>query len=180
MNGVTQLVLIIAVIGYVLVRRMLGQPAEAKRMLVLPAILVVIGLWNIESVTGSSIALIFLVVTTVIGIGLGALRGLSIRLYHQDDIVFMRYTWVTVLLWVLNIGVKVGAGALLATLDKSTDSNSAMFVSLGLGLLAEGVVVLAKALRSGQQIVWKTGKDGAPHERSQFLDDLQRRVNGRR
>ncbi|SDZ27284.1 Protein of unknown function [Amycolatopsis xylanica] len=179
MSGVTQIVLIVAVIGYVLVRRMAGQPAEAKRMLVLPAILVVIGLSDIGSVTRSGIALTFLVVTTALGVALGALRGLSIRLYHQDGLVFMRYTWVTVLLWVANIGVKVGSGALLAALDKGTDSNNAMFVSLGLGLLAEGVVVLAKALRSDHQIVWKTGKDGAPHERSPFLDDLQRRASRR-
>ncbi|MFD8494704.1 DUF1453 domain-containing protein [Amycolatopsis sp. NPDC059657] len=179
MSGVTQIVLIIAVIGYVLVRRMTGQPAEAKRMLVLPAILVVVGLSDLGSATRSGIALTFLVVTTAIGVALGALRGLTIRLYHQDDIVFMRYTWVTVLLWVANIGVKLGAGALLAALDKGTDSNNAMFVSLGFGLLAEGLVVLAKALRSGKQVVWKTGKDGRPHERSQLLDDLQRRVGGR-
>jgi hypothetical protein len=41
-----EVLFIIAAVGFVLIRRMMGEQAEAKRMLVLPAILTVIGLSN--------------------------------------------------------------------------------------------------------------------------------------
>ncbi|GAA1978216.1 DUF1453 domain-containing protein [Amycolatopsis minnesotensis] len=179
MSGPVQIVLIIAAIGYVLLRRFTGEPAEAKRMLVLPAVLTVIGLTNLDGVTGT--ALLFLVVTALLSIGLGALRGASVRVYRQDGVVFMRYTWVTLVLWVLNVAVKFGATLLLGVFDKGAASalGNTTMLTIGLGMLVEGVVALAKALRGGHQVIWEKGKDGAPNRTSPLLDGLRDRIANR-
>jgi hypothetical protein len=181
MNGTLQVVLIIAVIAYVLIRRLAGEPAEAKRMLILPAVLIVVGIANLDDLTHSGTALLFFIGTLLISVVLGALRGASIRLSRREGIVFMRYTWVTVALWVVNIGVKFGGNLLLGAIDKSGAAvlGNTVLLTVGVGMLLEGVVVLGRALRSGEQVIWAQGRDGAPHRTSPWLDDLQRQFSRR-
>ncbi|GHF53072.1 hypothetical protein GCM10017566_28070 [Amycolatopsis bartoniae] len=171
--------LVIAVIAYVLIRRLAGEPAQAKRMLVIPAILVIVGLKDLHGVTGAALA--YLVVTGLVTVVLGALRGASIRLFQREGVVFMRYTAVTLGLWVLNIAVKFGSSFLMHVLDPAaaTAAGNTLMLSLGLGVLVEGLVVLAKAVRGEGRILWEKGRDGGPHRSAQWLDDLQRRYSGR-
>lgn len=176
MSGTLQVVLIVAAVAYLLIRRLAGEPAEAKRMLILPAVLTVIGITNLDDLSHSGTAVLFLVGTLLISVVLGALRGASIRLSRRNGIVFMRYTWVTVVLWVANIAVKFGGNLLLGAIDKSDAAvlGNTVLLTVGVGMLLEGVVVLGRALRSGEQVIWAQGRDGAPHQTSPWLDDLQR------
>lgn len=156
MSGPVEIVVIIAAVGYVLARRMAGEPAQAKRMLILPAVLTVVGFTDIGKAGTSGTAVAFLVATAAVSVVLGAARGASIRLSARDGIVFLRYTWLTVGLWVLNLVVKFGANALLGATDRHTVTaagNSLLF-TLGLGLLTEGVVVLVRAVRGEGRILW--------------------------
>ncbi|MFB7493117.1 DUF1453 domain-containing protein [Streptomyces sp. NPDC056161] len=178
MSGPVEVVLILAAVAYVLVRRMIGEPAQAKRMLVLPAVLAVIGLSDVSGAGHSLVALLFLAATAGVSLLLGALRGMSIRLSSQNGLVFVRYSGVTVALWVVNLVVKFGANLLFGALDPhaaSAAGNSLLF-TLGLGMLAEGLVVLARALRTDSRIAWAEGKGGAPHTMSPALDEIQRRI----
>lgn len=179
MSTPIEILLVVALVGYMLVRRLLGEPAQAKRMLLLPAVLAVIGLSSAGDVLHDSAQLGFLVVTTLVSVGIGGLRGLSIRVFVRDGIVNMRYTGMTIVLWVVNIAVKLGGNFLLSTVDPHADGGNTLMLTLGAGLLTEGVVVLAKAMRTGGQVIWQQGKDGAPHQTSQWLNDLQSRI-GRR
>lgn len=179
MSAPLEILLVVVLVGYMLIRRLLGEPAQAKRMLVLPAVLTVIGLSSAKDVLHDPVQLGFLAVTTLIGVGIGALRGLSVRVYVQDGIANMRYTAISVVLWVVNIAAKLGGNFLLTAVDPHADSSSTLMLTLGAGLLMEGVVVLAKAMRTGGQVIWQQGKDGAPHQTSPFLNDLQSRI-GRR
>ncbi|MDT8913308.1 DUF1453 domain-containing protein [Amycolatopsis sp. PS_44_ISF1] len=181
MSGPLQVVLIIAVIAYVLIRRLAGEPAEAKRMLILPAILIAVGLSQLDDLGRSGVAVLFLAGTTLVSAALGALRGVTIRLPRRDGIVFMRYTAVTIVLWVVNIAVKIGAGLLLGAIDPAGSDalGGTTFLTVGVGMLLEGVVVLARALRTGDQVIWAQGRDGAPHRTSPWLDDLQRQLSRR-
>jgi hypothetical protein len=170
-----EILLVVALVGYMLIRRLLGEPAQAKRMLVLPAVLAVIGLSSAKDVLHDPVQLGFLVVTTLVSIGIGGLRGLSIRVFVRDGIVNMRYTGITIVLWVVNIAVKLGGNFLMGAIDPHADGGNTLMLTLGAGLLMEGVVVLAKAMRTGGQVIWQQGKDGAPHRTSRFIDDLQAR-----
>lgn len=175
MSGPMEIVLIVAAIGYLLVRRMAGEPAQAKRMLVLPAVLSVIGLNDVSGQVKSPLSLVFLVATAAVSLLLGALRGASVRISHRDGLAFVRYTGVTVLLWILNVAVKLGANLALHSLapkDAGVAGNSLLF-TLGLSILAEGLVILYRALRGNHRVMWAQGRNGAPHQMSPFLDNLR-------
>jgi hypothetical protein len=174
-----EILLVVALVGYMLIRRLMGEPAQAKRMLVLPAVLTVIGLSGVNDILRDPVQLGFLAVTTLISIAVGALRGLSIRVFVRDGIVNMRYTGITIVLWVVNIAAKLGGNVLLGAVDPHAAAGNTLMLTLGAGLLMEGVIVLGKAMRTGGQVVWQQGKDGAPHRTSQWVDDLQARIADR-
>ncbi|GAB3577841.1 hypothetical protein GCM10027445_44200 [Amycolatopsis endophytica] len=164
MSGPVQIVLIVLIIGYILTRRLSGVPAQGKRILLLPAVLVVLGVTKLHQVDALE-----LITSGALSVVLGGARGASIRLYSSGGVVFLRYTALTVVLWLVNIGAKLGLGVLFGSVADS------LLLTLGLGVLVEGVVVLGRALRTGDRIVWAKGRGGAPHRTSPLLDDLQRR-----
>jgi hypothetical protein len=177
MGATIQIVLIAAAIIYVMARRIMGEPAVGKRLLVLPAVLGVIGLaqTSVHSVT----ALVFLLASVALSAVLGLLRGLTIRTYEQNGIVMLRYTAVTIGLWVASIAARLGAGFLMNQIDPSAaQAGNGLMLVVGAGLLAEGLVVMTKAVRVRGQVVWSKGRRGAPHRTSPFLDSWQQKVHG--
>ncbi|GAA3556192.1 hypothetical protein GCM10022222_44750 [Amycolatopsis ultiminotia] len=181
MSGPLEAVLIVAAIGYLLLRRLAGQPAQAKQMLVVPAVLTVIGLSDVKDVVHSPLALGFLVVTALLSAGIGALRGASIRLFEREGVVYMRYTAVTVVLLVVNVAVKFGANLLLGAIDQSQVAvlGNTLMLTLGVSMLLEGVVTMGRALRGEHKILWEKRRDGVART-SPWLDDLQRRMSADR
>ncbi|MBE1463508.1 DUF1453 family protein [Kibdelosporangium phytohabitans] len=176
MSGPVEIVLIIAVIAYVLGRRLLGEPVQGKRLLLLPAVLLGAGLLDLTKVAQSPASIWFLIATTVLSAVLGLLRGASTRVFEKDGVVHLRYTVMTLVLWAANIAVKFGAGAVLGTVAPNADRGNGMMFTLGAGLLAEGLVVLSKAVRSEGRIMWAKGRNGQPHRMSPRLDAMQQQA----
>ena len=181
MSGPVEIVLILAAVGYLLIRRVLGEPAQAKRMLVLPVVLSLIGLSDVSGEVKTPLSLLFLVATAAISVVLGALRGASVRISQRDGLAFVRYTGATVLLWVVNLAIKFGANLALGAIDPQDAGavGNSLLLTLGLGILAEGLVVLYRALRHDHQVIWTQGRDGAPHQMSPFLDNLRHSLANR-
>lgn len=181
MSGPLEIVLILAAICFVMVRRMMGEPAQAKRMLILPAVLSVIGLSDLSGQLKTPMAAVFLVATAAISVGIGALRGASVRISQRNGLAFVQYTWLTVTLWVVNLVIKFGADFVLKAADAKDAGavSNSLLLTLGAGMLVEGLVVLYRALRSDHQVVWQEGKNGAPRQMSPFLDNLRRSLNDR-
>ncbi|MET1073966.1 MAG: DUF1453 domain-containing protein [Umezawaea sp.] len=165
MSGPVEIVLIIAAIAYIVARRLLGEPAEAKRVLALPAVLTVVGLVDVTKVAQSPVAIGFLVGTTVVSVLLGLLRGASIRVFERDGVAHLKYTAGTLVLWAVNIVLKLGAGFALGVVDPATDhaGGNGLMLTLGAGMVAEGLVVMAKAMGTDGQVLWAKGRRGAPH-----------------
>ncbi|MGW6446326.1 DUF1453 domain-containing protein [Lentzea sp. NPDC055074] len=172
MNTTVEIVLIAAAIVYVMARRLLGEPAVGKRLLLLPVILGVIGLTQIQQG-----AFVFLLVSTAFSVVFGVLRGLTTRTYEQHGIVMLRYTAMTIVLWVASIAARFAVGFLLAP---DGAQGTGLMLVVGAGLLAEGLVVMSKAVRVGGQVVWSKGRDGAPHRTSAFVDSWQEKARGTR
>lgn len=172
----TEIVLIIAAIGYVLGRRMLGQLLEARALLVLPAVLTVVGFTQLHEVRPVSVAAVtFAGVGVVASVLIGLARGATIALEERDGRVWMRYRWSTVCLWVLNFAVKAAMipVELLVSHSASSAAGHSIVFAIGLGILAESAVVLLRAMRSDSEIVWRKGKDGAPHQTNDKLDSVR-------
>ena len=177
MSGIVEIVIIVAVVIYMLISRMIGQPAQAKRMLLLPAILTVVGVTQLSGVH-SSTSVLFLVATAAISVVIGAARGFSVRISLRDGAAFVRYTGWTVALWVLNIAVKFGANALLGAIAGKAvgDASNSVMVTIGLGLLVEGLVVLYRAMRADHPVIWSQDRDGR-RQMSPMLDSVRRNLN---
>ena len=176
MTGTVEVVVIAAAIIYVMARRLMGEPAVGKRLLVLPAVLGVIGLT--QASVHSLPAVVFLVASAALSVVFGLLRGLTIRTYEQNGIVMLRYTAVTVVLWVASIAARFAAGFVMNLIDPSAvQPGSGLMLVVGAGLLAEGLVVMAKAVRVRGQVVWSKGRHGEPHRTSPFLDSWQQKVH---
>ena len=180
MSGPVEIVLILVAIGYVLVTRVIGQPAQAKRMLILPAVLAVIGLSDVSGELKTTTSVLFLVGTAAISVLLGAARGASVRISRRDGLAFVRYTGWTVLLWVVNLAVKFGANLLLTSVDPqdATGVSNSLLLTLGVGMLVEGLVVLYRALRADHPVMWSQGRDGGSRQMSPLLDSMRRNLNG--
>jgi hypothetical protein len=159
MSGPVEIVVILAAVGYLLVRRVMGEPAQVRRMLILPAVLTLIGLSDVSGDVRTPLSLTFLVGTAAVSVVLGALRGLSVRISQQGGIAFIRYTVITIILWVVNLAIKFGANLALRVIDPKDAAavGNSLLLTLGLGILAEGLVVLYRALRNGYQATgWNT------------------------
>lgn len=80
----------------------------------------------------------------------------------------------------MNFAIKFGASFVLGVVDPAAEHavGNGMLLTLGSGLLLEGLVVLLKASRIGGRIVWERGKDGQPHKTSPFLDRIQQKMQG--
>lgn len=174
MSDPIQIILVVALVAYVLIRRLAGQPAQGKKLLILPVIIMVIGIASLSH-TWSPLAVGFLVATTGISFIIGILRGVSIKLFDKDGIVWMRYTAITVVLWVVNIAIKIAAAFAIAAINPvaAHEESSGLLISLGMGVLMEGVVVAMKAVNTNSRVLWAKGKDGQADRHSDFLDNLQ-------
>jgi hypothetical protein len=177
MSGPVEVVLIVAAVVYVMVRRMIGEPAQAKRMLVLPGVLAVIGLTDVAKQVHSAGSLGFLAVTIGISVLFGLLRGASVRVSQRGGLAFVRYTWVTVALWLANLAVKFGAN--LVASHGLTGAGGSLLLTLGAGMLVEGLVVMYRALRDNHPVMWADGENGGQGRMSPMLEGLRQNLNSR-
>lgn len=154
------ILLVIAAIGYVLWSRMQGRPLQARRLLVLPAVLTVIGIFDL---TGSSAPhlgskdIAFLVASITLSVVLGAARGATIELYPREGALWQRYRRRTVALWITLISAKLVLAALASAAHaQAGGGTNSLMLSLGLSLAAEAAIVGPRAL--------STGLPFAPHD----------------
>jgi hypothetical protein len=177
-SGSFDSLLIVAAVGYVMARRVIGEPAQGKRMLLLPVVLVAMGLSDVSKAGHNPTAVGYLIASAAVSVVLGAMRGASTRLSAKDGIVYVHYRGLTILLWAVNLAVKFGANAAFQHLDKpaATAAGNSLLLTLGAGMLFEGLVTLSRALRTDQQVIWSKGKDGQAHRTSPFLDGMQSRM----
>ncbi|HEX4213728.1 MAG TPA: hypothetical protein VIA06_10460 [Candidatus Dormibacteraeota bacterium] len=160
--------LAVVIFVYVLARRLAGHPLSARRLFILPVVAVGLGL--IELVNGAPahvkpLDVELLLLSALISIGLGAWRGLTVRIFVRGGFPWQRYTAATVLLWIVQIAAKFAVtyggekgGATLAS------STWALILTLGLSLAAEAAVIAPRALA--------THASFSPRGRSRLIDGL--------
>jgi hypothetical protein len=164
------IVLAVAAVGYVLWSRMKGQPLKAKRLLLLPAALVVLGIANL---TGSSAPHLtpedagFLAASAGLAAVLGAARGATIELYPRGGELWQRYRPVTVGLWITLIATKLILTVAAGAVHASAGGTSSLLLTLGISLLAEAAIVGPRALSTG--LPFATSQDSG-HGRDSHRD----------
>jgi FtsH-binding integral membrane protein len=151
MNSVLWIVVAAAILVFVIGRRLAGEPLKAGRITVLPLALAVIGLYQVSKAPHLSPTDIGLIaVEAVIAVGIGLLRGSTIKVFVRDGHLWQKYSWATVGLWLVSILLRFGmtGGAVLLGADRSV-MQTAILLTLGLTFAGEGAIIALRARALG-------------------------------
>ncbi|MFD8498374.1 DUF1453 domain-containing protein [Amycolatopsis sp. NPDC059657] len=146
--GFWSIAAIVVVVIVVIVKRLIGEPLNARDLVIPPLVLIGIGVWSLRKIELTGLDIAWLAGGSALGLGMGALRGTTLRLFAKDGVLWQRYTGWTFGVWVLSIAVNGGFGFLAVAGGMHTDARP-MPLSIGISLLGEMVVVGLRALRTG-------------------------------
>jgi hypothetical protein len=147
-----EILAVIGVIGYIIVRQILGEPLRGKRAVVLPAILTVIGFSDLHGNGGhlQPVDVTCLVAgaigSAVIGLGFGAITRLESRNGYLWAQLPVRGLWLWGALAAWRVAVFAMAAAMHAHVAASS---STLLFSLGVNRLAQAAVIVPRALAAG-------------------------------
>ncbi|WP_031469094.1 DUF1453 family protein [Sciscionella sediminilitoris] len=143
---------VVALVVLMIVRRTRGVPVSARRLLIVPLVLLVVG---VQQISGdlhvmSRLDWLLALAFAVVSLGAGVLRGVLSRLYEQEGRAWMRYTWVTVCVWLALIPLRVGMVVLANVFGASVAGGThLMFLLLALTFGGEALVVFPRARARG-------------------------------
>ncbi len=150
MSGALQVIIGIAVLGWVVYNQLRVRQFTARRLRI-AGILGVVGVVEVASAAGahpvSVVGWTLLVVGLVVGAALGLLRAATVRLWVRDGAVYTQGHALTAALWIVGIAIHVGldllAGAIAPTANAVNSSSVLLFIAVSLGV--QGLVTLQRA-----------------------------------
>jgi hypothetical protein len=145
---IAQIVLVAGLVIFMIVRRFAGQPLQAKSMLI-PLALTVWGGYQMRGDHFSAPDVAFLAISVLLGLAAGAARGVTIKIFTRDGHLWQRYRLATLGVWVALILVRLGMSAGAHRVGIHLDTTSTVLMMSGVSLIAETVVVSARAARTG-------------------------------
>jgi hypothetical protein len=162
----------IAVIGYLIYRQLAGQALRAKMVLALPVVLTVYGVTQLtghgQHLHPADIGLLAAgaLGTLIIGAGIGALT----RLENRDGGLWGKLPLRGLWLWAAAFAVDGGIHVAALGLHAKVAASGAPILLLGLNRLAQAGVIAARALAAGIPF--------APDNRGNRLQDRAGRIRG--
>ncbi|MFI0737551.1 DUF1453 domain-containing protein [Streptomyces sp. NPDC021100] len=149
MHGWPLAALVAVVVVIVVVRRLKGEPLNARDLAVPPVILLTIGIMTLaraDAVTAADYA--WVVPGALLGAGLGALRASTVRIFERDGVLWQRYTGRTFLVLAGSLAVMAAYGFLAARGGMHPEARPAQ-LTVGVSFLGESLVLGCRGLRSG-------------------------------
>ena len=145
--------LYIAILGFVVYRRVQGRPAgSAKQLLVLPVVLSVLGYQDLAHKSLDSVDIAFAVAGCALSLGLGALTGALNKLEVRDGTPWVRWGTASVVVFAINIAAKLILDV-VSVVGGRNDVGSASSLVLAAGLMLAGEAA----------VVWLRLQAGEPH-----------------
>lgn len=143
---VTSIVLSVAVLAFILYRQL--QVRRAAPRMVLPLVLLVLGVAGLEQgstrLTAAKLG-ILIALLALDAVGLGALRAWTVKLWRDGQDMLRQGTWVTVVLWLVGLGIHLAVDAVAHIPGSST------LLYLGVTFLAQQLVLQLRINRMEQQ-----------------------------
>ena len=152
MHDVLIVLAVVAVVAYVIVRQLKGEPIRGKRLIVLPAILALIGIVDLTKAGQhpAAIDIFFISVSALIAAGIGVGQGLLMHLEPRMGALWgkmpVRSLWLWAALIAARVGLDVIASAAHAHVAAST---TPILLMLGVNRLAQAAVITTRALSAG-------------------------------
>ncbi|MDQ3786383.1 MAG: DUF1453 domain-containing protein [Actinomycetota bacterium] len=141
--------LVIVAVGYTIVRRMIGEPLNARDLVGAPVVLLAVGGYSLAKVPDVTVVdVAWLAGSSLVGLALGVWRGATVRLMVKNGVLWQRYPARTYLVWLVSLVVNGGVGFLATHGGMQADARP-MTLSIGVGLLGEAAAVGLRALATG-------------------------------
>jgi hypothetical protein len=143
---VTSIVISVAVLAYILYRQV--QVRRAAPRMVLPVVLLVLGVVGLEQGSSRPTAAklgILVALLALDAVGLGALRAWTVKLWRDGHDVLRQGTWVTVVLWLVGLGIHEAVDVIAHIPGSST------LLYLGVTFLAQQLVLQLRINRIEHQ-----------------------------
>ncbi|MET8544714.1 DUF1453 domain-containing protein [Kitasatospora sp. NPDC004799] len=149
MSGWMYAGLIAVVVVVVVIRRLRGEPLNARDLFAPPVLLTGLGVWAVARRQGLGASDYgWIAAGAVLGVALGAVRGATIRVYEREGVLWQRYTGRTFLVAAVSLAVMAGFAALAARFGLASDARPVQ-LSIGVGFLGEALVVGWRGISSG-------------------------------
>lgn len=146
-----QILFAVVVVCWLIGSRLRGQLAAARRLLVLPLVLIAIGVDSLSKAVGHhppSTELTLIAASAIAAFGLGALRGSTVQLGVRDGQLWYRYRPVTVLLWLVSFGFDAAIHLAGSALGYTAISHGVLMI-VGLAFAGESAVVYLRTQLAG-------------------------------
>ncbi|MFJ6138760.1 DUF1453 domain-containing protein [Kitasatospora sp. NPDC092286] len=141
--------IVAVVVTAVVIKRLTGEPVNARDLFAAPVILTGIGILSLtkaKDLTGTD--LIWVITGSALGAVLGALRGATVQLLEREGVLWQRYTGRTFLAVIGTLAVTAGFGALAAKLGMHENARPVQ-LSIGVSFLGESLMIGHRGLTSG-------------------------------
>jgi hypothetical protein len=141
--NLTTVAIAIALIVFVLARRVKGQAVVSpKKLFLLPVVVGFIGLQNVSHAKLNSVDVAVIAAGSALSLGLGLLRGRFDRVSLVEGAPWVSWTGASIAVFVVNVLAKLALDAGGVAAGGSTAAlTSSILLSLGLTLLGEAVVI---------------------------------------
>jgi hypothetical protein len=134
----------VALVLFIIYRQLQRWPVEGRQLVVVPLVLAVLGLYNLNrQPPATSAGVIALVASLGSAVVFGLARGASTRVWQEAGSVLRQGAPLTVVLWIISIVLRAGIGAL------AHRAGVAQSVTLGELPLFFGVTLAAQNL-----VIW--------------------------
>jgi len=154
-----EILAVIGIVGFVIYQQLAGQLLQAKRVVVLPVIVTVIGFMNLRGHHLGSADIAWLAAGAAGSLLIGLAFGLITRLESRGGVLWGKmplrglWLWVALVAWrVLIMVLAARTGAHVAA------STTPLLFTLGLNRLGQAAVIAFRAMRAG--IPFAPEKDG--------------------
>jgi hypothetical protein len=153
-NPVSGIVIAVLAVGFILYRQLQKRPVKEDSGFRMPVILIAIGV--LESANAVTHAAPAVLVTTALslmtGAGFGLLRGRFVHLFREGGKLFKQGNAITIVLWIVGIGIHFGLDALGGALSTTTTASSGssfgsatILIYIGVSLGAQQLITMQRA-----------------------------------
>ncbi len=156
-----EILAVIAIVAFVIGRQLMGEPLRGKRLILLPAILLIVGFVNLRghNVHASATDIGCIAVSAVIAAAIGAWQGSMMHLESRNGGLWGRMPVRSLWLWLALVASRVGMMLVAHGLDaKVAASFTPLLFLLGVNRLAQAAVVTPRSLAAG--VAFAPEKDG--------------------
>jgi hypothetical protein len=142
--NLANIALYIAILGFLVFRRIQGRPiGSVKQLLILPVIVTILGFEDLTHKQHlGSVNITFAVIGCAVSLALGAYRGTANKLSVRDGVPYVQWSTRSVVIFAINIAAKLAIDVICVVTGGTTSgATSSLVLAAGLMLVGEAAVV---------------------------------------